>query len=192
MIIKGSIKGLATVAFLVMALTLVIMPAAAQLNSNTQQITINATLPEALTVNIAAGGNVITIPLAPSTAANNSTAPVAGTAIQTAWVLGPTRTTVKVFVYSTLANPLTNGTDTIPATSIKISNTGQGGAYSALAAGTPFGTGLQIGATTNITNANRASSRTDTIFFQIDTTFNAQLSAGLYTGTLNVQAQALP
>jgi hypothetical protein len=97
-----------------------------------------------------------------------------------------------VFVYSATANPLTNGTDTIPATSILISSTGQGGAYSALAAGTPFGTGLQIGASIAITGANKASSRTDTVFFQINTTFNPQLSAGLYTGTLNVQAQATP
>jgi hypothetical protein len=190
MIMKGSIKGLVTLAFVAMALTMVITPAAAQLNSNTGTVTINANLPEALTVNLT--NPTVTIPLSPNTAVNNSTAPAAGTNIQTAWVLGPTRTTVKVFVYSTVANPLSNGTDTIPATSIKISNTGQAGAYSALAAGTPFGTGLQIGPTINITGANRASSRTDTVFFQIDTTFNAQLSAGLYTGTLNVQAQALP
>jgi hypothetical protein len=175
---------------LAIALAVSTTPAAAQLNSNTGTITINANLPEALTVNLT--NPTITIPLSPNTAANNSTAPVAGTAIQTAWVLLPTRTTVKVFVYSTVANPLSNGTDTIPATSIKVSHTGQGGTYSALAAGTPFGTGLQIGATTTITIANLASSRTDTIFFQIDTTFNPQLSAGLYTGTLNVQAQALP
>jgi hypothetical protein len=183
---------LALMMLLTVAVAVSTTAAAAQLNSNTGVVTINANLPEALTVNLT--NPTITIPLSPNTAVNNSTAPAAGTAIQTAWVLGPTRTTVKVFVYSTVANPLSNGTDTIPATSIKISNTGQGGAYSALGTGVgPFGNaGLQIGATTNITNANRASSRTDTVFFQIDTTFNAQLSAGLYTGTLNVQAQALP
>jgi hypothetical protein len=191
---KGSIKVLATFAFLAMALTLGVTPAAAQLNSNIQPITINANLPEALTVNIAAGGNTITIPLAPNTAANQSTLPAGGTIITTAWVLGPTRTAVKLFVYSLVANPLSNGTDTIPATKISISNTGQAGAYSPLVTGGgAFGNaGLQIGGTTNITNANRASSRNDTIFFQIDTTFNPQLSAGLYSGTVNVEAQATP
>jgi len=188
---KISIKILGTIALLVVALAVAVTPAVAQFNSNTGIVTINANLPEALTVNLT--NSTITIPLLPNTAANQSTAPAAGTAIQTAWVLTPGRTTVKVFVYSAVANPLSNGTDTIPATKISISNTGQAGAYNPLATGAgPFGNaGLQIGATTNITGANRASSRTDTIFFQIDTTFNAQLSAGLYTGTLSVQAQAL-
>jgi hypothetical protein len=187
---RSSIKVLATLAFLAVSLAVATTTAAAQLNSNIGTVTINANLPESLTVNLA--NSTITIPLTENTAVNNSTAPAGGTGITTAWVLTPGRTTVKVFVYSAVANPLTNGTDTIPATSILISNTGQAGAYSALAAGTPFGTGLQIGATINITGANRASSRTDTVFFQINTTFNAQLSAGLYTGTLNVQAQATP
>ena len=187
---RSSIKVLMTLAFLAIALAVATTPAAAQLNSNTGTITINANLPESLTVSLT--NPTITIPLTANTAVNNSTAPALGTDIATAWVLKPGRTAVKVFVYSTVASPLSNGTDTIPATSILISNTGQGGAYSALAAGTPFGTGLQIGAATAITGTNKNSSRTDTIFFQISTTFNPQLSAGTYTGTLNVQAQATP
>lgn len=187
---RRSMKVLGTLTLLTMALALATTSAAAQLNSNIGTVTINANLPEALTVNLT--NPTITIPLTENTAANTQTAPAAGTNITTAWVLQPGRTAVKVFVYSATANPLTNGTDTIPATSIKISNTGIGGTYNALAAGTPFGTGLQIGATTNITGANKASSRTDTVFFEIDTTFNPQLSAGTYTGTLNVQAQATP
>lgn len=184
------IKVFAATILLVMAIAVATTPAYAQLNSNTGTVTINANLAEALTVNLT--NTTITIPLTENTANNTQTAPVAGSNITTAWVLNPGRTTVKVFVYSATANPLTNGTDTIPATSIKISNTGIAGTYNALAAGTPFGTGLQIGATINITGANRASSRTDTVFFAIDTTFNAQLSAGTYSGTLNVQAQATP
>lgn len=180
-----------TFVLLAIALAFVAMPAAAQINSNTGTVTINANLPEALTVNLT--NATVTIPLTPNTAANQSTAPAAGTSITTAWVLQPGRTAVKVYVYAVdPVNTLSNGTDKIPATSISISNTGQGGTYNALAAGTPFGTGLQIGAATTITGTNKASSRTDTVFFQIDTTFNPQLSAGLYTGTLNVQAQATP
>ena len=187
---KKTAKLVSILTMFAMTLVMATVSASAQLNSNTGTVTINANLPESLTVNLT--NPTITIPLTSNTAVNNSTAPVAGTAITTAWVLQPGRTAVKVFVYSTVANPLTNGTDTIPATSILISNTGQGGAYSALAAGTPFGTGLQIGASTAITGTNKASSRTDTVFFQINTTFNPQLSAGTYTGTLNVQAQATP
>jgi hypothetical protein len=187
---RRSMKFLGILTLLTLALALATTSAAAQLNSNTATVTINANLPEALTVNVT--NTTITIPLTENTANNTQTAPAAGSAITTAWVLQPGRTAVKVFVYSATANPLTNGTDTIPATSIKISNTGIGGAYTALAAGTPFGTGLQIGGSTAITGANKASSRTDTVFFAIDTTFNPQLSAGTYTGTLNVQAQATP
>ncbi|HEY6253466.1 MAG TPA: hypothetical protein VI685_26205 [Candidatus Angelobacter sp.] len=189
---RRSIQVLGILALLTMMMALATTSAAAQLNSNIGTVTINANLPEALTVNVANG--TVTIPLTENTAANQSTAPAAGTTVTTAWVLGPTRTAVKVWIYSTVANPLTNGTDTIPATKISVSTTGQAGAYSPLVTGTgPFGNaGLQVGATTAITAANRASNRTDTLFFQIDTTFNAQLSAGLYTGTLNVEAQATP
>src|SRR5260370_14054903 len=187
---KNTTKFAGVLTMLAMALAMATVSASAQLNSNTGTVTINANLPESLTVSLT--NPTVTIPLTANTAVNNGTAPVAGTAIQTAWVLSPGRTSVKVFVYSASANPLGNGTDTIPATSILISNTGQGGAYSALAAGTPFGTGLQIGASTAITGANKSSSRSDTIFFQINTTFNPQLSPGLYTGTLNVQAQTTP
>src|SRR3989442_347292 len=116
---RNSIKVLATMAFLAIALTLATTPAAAQaVNSNTGTITINANLPESLTVNLT--NPIITITLAENTAVNNSTSPAAGTSIQTAWVLQPGRTAVKVFVYSTLPSPLSNGTDTIPATSILI------------------------------------------------------------------------
>src|SRR5258708_9439355 len=189
---KNTTKFAGVLTMLAMALAMATVSASAQLNSNAGTVTINANLPESLTVSLT--NPTVTIPLTSNTAVNNSTAPAAGTAIQTAWVLQPGRTSVKVFVYAAVANPLANtlATDTIPATSILISNTGQGGAYSALPAGTPFGTGLQIGASTAITGANKSSSRSDTIFFQINTTFNPQLSAGLYTGTLNVQAQATP
>src|SRR2546423_5716217 len=133
---RSSIKVLMTLAFLAIALVVATTPAAAQaVNSNTGTVTINANLPESITVNLT--NPTITITLAANTAVNNSSAPVAGTSIQTAWVLQPGRTALKVFVYAATANPLTNGTDTIPATSILISNTGQGGAYSALAAGAP-------------------------------------------------------
>jgi len=189
---RRSIKVLGILALLTMALALATTPAMAQLNSNIGTVTINANLPEALTLNIAAGTGTVTIPLTENTAANQSTAPAGGTQVTTAYVMGPTRTNIKVWIYATTANPLSNGTDTIPATKISVSTTGQAGAYSPLVTGTgPFGVaGLQEGATIALGAGARAGNRTDTLFFQIDTTFNAQLSAGNYTGTLNVEAQA--
>lgn len=162
------------------------LPAVAQFSSPKGTVSINAV--EALTVSVT--NAAITIPLSENNPNNLSTSPAAGTIIRTAWVLSPTRTAVKIFIFT--ANPLSNGTNTIPATSIKISSTGQNGTYNALAAGTPFGTGLQIGPTTNITILNLSGNRTDTIFFAIDTTFNPQLSAGTYSGSLSIQAQATP
>src|SRR5205809_4034183 len=119
---RSSIKVLVTLAFLAIALAVATTPAAAQPgNSNTATVTINANLQETITVglNIAS----VTIPLTANTAVNNSTAPALGTDITTAWVLKPGRTAVKLFVYAVTANPLSNGTDSIPATSILISNT---------------------------------------------------------------------
>ncbi len=95
-----------------LALAIATVSASAQFNSNTGTVTINATLPESLTVSLT--NPTVTIPLTANTAVNNSTAPVAGTSITTAWVLQPGRTAVKVFVYSTVANPLGNGTYRTP------------------------------------------------------------------------------
>ncbi len=186
MILKVTILGIG--ALLLVAAGIASVPAVAQLNPPKGTVTINAV--EALTVNVT--NAAITIPLSPNTANNLSTSPATGTIITTAWVLTSSRTAVKIFIFAATPNPLSNGTNTIPATSIKISSTGRGGTYNALAAGTPFGTGLQIGPTTNITSLNQSGNRIDTIFFAIDTTFNPQLSAGTYSGSLSIQAQATP
>jgi hypothetical protein len=186
MILKVTILGIG--ALLLVAVGIASVPAVAQLNPPKGTVAINAV--EALTVNVT--NAAITIPLSPNTANNLSTSPTTGTIITTAWVLTSSRTAVKIFIFAANPNPLSNGTNTIPATSIKISNTGRGGTYNALAAGTPFGTGLQIGPTTNITSLNQSGNRIDTIFFAIDTTFNPHLSAGTYSGSLSIQAQATP
>ena len=53
--------------------------------------------------------------------------------------------------------------------------------------------GLQL-ANVAITNANRVANRTDQMAFNIDLSAGAlaQLPAAVYTGTLNIQAQATP
>src|SRR5260370_38556226 len=92
-----------------LALAIATVSASAQLNSNTGTVTINANLPESLTVSLT--NPTVTIPLTSNTAVNNSTAPLAGTAIQTACDLPPGRTPAKLFLYSARANPVGNGTD---------------------------------------------------------------------------------
>jgi hypothetical protein len=50
---------------------------------------------------------------------------------------------------------------------------------------------VQIGSVA-ITGANKNSSTTTTLTWNIDTTGTPQLPAGTYTGTVNIQAQATP
>jgi hypothetical protein len=45
--------------------------------------------------------------------------------------------------------------------------------------------------TQTISNANRSANRSDNLNLKIDLTSQPQLPAGTYTGTLNLQAQAL-
>jgi hypothetical protein len=175
--------------------------AMAQLNSNAGTVTLNATLPEALTV-LVTGGAVVNFTLAANTAANPGSTT---STIQTAWVLGPGRT--KVTVWAWVANgvaALTDGAgDNIPASAVTATAAGSGSAGGALntsasgGAGVPAfitpaaATGVQIG-NVAITNANRASLTTTTLTWNINTSGVPQLPAATYTGTVNIQAQATP
>lgn len=180
-----------------------VMPpaASAQINSNAGVVTLNATLPESLTVNVTAGATV-NFTLAANTASNagNTTS-----TIQTAWVLKPGRTTVTVWAWvPNGAAALTDGAgDNIAASQVTATAAGSGSAGGALntsasgGAGVPAfitpaaATGVQIG-TVAITGANKASSTTTTLTWNINTTATPQLPAATYTGTVNIQAQATP
>ncbi len=185
-----------------LAMTASFPPAAtAQINSNTGTVTLNATLAESLTVNVT-GGAVVNFTLAPNTAANAGSTT---STIQTAWVLAPGRT--KVTVWAWVANgaaALTDGGgDNIPASAVTATAAGSGSAGGALntvasgGAGVPAfiapaaATGVQIG-NIAITGANKASSTTTTLTWNINTTGVPQLPAATYTGTVNIQAQATP
>lgn len=176
-------------------------PANAQLNSNAPTVILNATMPESLTVNVTAGGTV-NFTLAPNTAANAGSTT---STVQTAWVLSPGRTAVSVWAWvANGAAALTDGGgNNIPAGSVSAAAAGSGAAGGALntsASGGPgvpafvtpaAATGVKIGQVA-ITGANKASSTTTTLTWNISTTFNPQLPASAYTGTVNIQAQATP
>ena len=185
-----------------LALAAAISPAAkAQINSNTGTVSLNATLPESLTVNVTSGA-VVNFTLAANTAANAGSTT---STIQTAWVLQPGRT--KVTVWAWVANgaaALTDGAgDNIPASAVTAAAAGSGSAGGALntvasgGAGVPVfvspaaATGVQIGNVT-INGANKAGSTTTTLTWNINTTGVPQLPAATYTGTVNIQAQATP
>lgn len=177
-----------------------LVPAAswAQLNSAPGTVTLTATLAESLTINVTSGNAVNWNALQANTAAQAPTGATT-TSVTTAWVLKPTRTSVAVWAYfGTAATALLhqtagNPTD-IPSSAVKV-QVGGAGAFNALTNVSPFNaaaSGLQIGAAIAITNANRASSRTDTLAYQLDTTVVPQLAADTYIGTLNIAAQATP
>lgn len=184
-------------------LALISVPRAAnaQVNSNAGIVTLNATMPEYIGVTVTSGP-IVNFTLAPNTAANAGSTT---STIQTDWTLAPGRN--KVTVWAWVANnaaALTDGAgNNIPASAVTVTAAGSGSAGGALnvsasgGAGVPAfvspaaASGVQIG-NVNITAANKWSSTTTTLTWNINTTFNPQLPANTYTGTVNIQAQATP
>jgi len=165
--------------------------ASAQTNSGAQTIALNANLAESLTLTLSA--NTVNFNLSAGAASNPGSAGVTAT---TAWTLGPGRTSVGVYAYFTSATAaLSDGSgDNIPSSAFFIAD--NAGASTALTNTVAFGAanaGLKL-ATVNITGANRTSSRTDAMTFNINLSGGTlpQLPAAAYSGTLNIQAQATP
>ena len=183
---------LARLAVIALFLTGIASLASAQaLNSGAQAIAINATLTESLTLSLSA--NAVNFTLTAGSAANAGSANITAT---TSWVLRPGRTAVGVYAYfGSAAAALTDGAgNNIPSSAFRISD--NAGPSTALTASAPFGAanaGLQL-ANVAVTAANRHSSRTDLMAFNIDLSTGTlpQLPAAVYTGTLNIQAQATP
>jgi hypothetical protein len=160
-------------------------------NSGPQTIALNGTLSESLTLSLSA--NAVNFNLTAGSAANAGSANITAT---TAWVLKPGRTALGVFAYFTsAAAALSDGAgNNIPSSAFKIAD--NGGSSTGLTATVPFGAalgGLQL-ANVAITGANRAGTRNDVMAFNIDLSTGTlpQLPAAVYTGTLNIQAQATP
>jgi len=189
---KSATKNMACVTVIALIIAAASSMASAQvLNSGAQAITLNATLAESLTLSLTA--NSVNFTLAAGSATNAGSTNITAT---TAWTLKASRTAVGVHAYfTTAAAALTDGAgNNIPSSAFFIAD--NGGASTALVNTVAFGganAGLQL-ANVAITNANRASSRTDVMAFNINLSGGTlpQLPAGTYTGTLNIQAQATP
>ena len=163
----------------------------AQGNSGAFTVALTGTLPESLTLSLSA--NTVNFALTSGSAANPGSIGITAT---TKWGLKAGRTALAVDAYFTsAAAALTDGAgDNIPSSSFKIAD--NGGASTALTNSVAFGAasaGLQL-ANVAITAANRFGTRTDAMTFNIDLSPVAlrQLPAAIYTGTLNIQAQATP
>jgi len=172
------------------AMTLPASIASAQLNSSAQAIALNANLSESLTLTLSA--NTVNFTLSAGSANNPGSAGITAT---TAWTLAAGRNSVGVYAYFTSATAaLTDGAgDNIPSSAFFIAD--NAGASTALTNTVAFGAanaGLKL-ATVPITVANRSGSRTDAMTFNINLSGGTlpSLPAATYTGTLNIQAQAL-
>ena len=170
------------------ALATLVSPAArAQMNSGPSTVALSATLSESLTLSVAP--NTVNFTLVPNGTANGNSA----VSITTTWVLARTRASVSVYAYFTGTTALTDGGS--PANTVatsKINGNINGGAYSAFIGGSsPWGANSILVYTKNLGGAGTFnSSHTDTLGLQVDTT-GLSLPAGTYTGTLNIQAQAI-
>jgi hypothetical protein len=159
--------------------------ASAQISSNIAGVTLGATLNSSLSV--IAAPNAVNFALVPNGVASGSTA----ITVTTIWVLHPSIGAVALYAYFTSAvAALSNGAGTnIPSS--RVAGSANGAAFSAFTGNSPFAAGSSITlATWRILGNNRNGNRQDTLGLQIDTTGLA-LPAGVYTGVLNIQAQAL-
>lgn len=164
-------------------------PVQAQVNSNVANVTLTATMLESLTV----------VPVPSAMAFSLVAGGVAGgstsIAMTTVWVLAPTRTSVKLFgSFSSSTAALTDGAgDNIPSSAVLGQvPTGSATSFTAFTQTVPFGAagaGLLL-FNQAITIANDVSARTDTLSLEIDLT-STTVPAGVYTGTLHLEAQAL-
>jgi hypothetical protein len=175
--------------------------ARAQINSNIGTVVLNASMSESLFVNVT-GGPTVNFTLAANTAANPGSTT---STILTGWTLKPGRTQVTVWAWvPNGAAALTDGAgNNIPASAVSAAASGSGSAGGALntvvsgGAGVPAfitpaaATGVQIGQV-RVTGVNKTGSTTTTLTWNINTTGVPQLPAATYTGTVNIQAQALP
>jgi hypothetical protein len=164
-------------------------PSCAQANSNTANVVLTATLLESITV--VAVPNTVLFNLAAGGVANGST-PVS---ITTVWILGPTRTSLKLYgSFDSASAALTDGGgDNIPSANVLGQvTTGSPINFTAFTQTTPFGAagaGLLL-FSQPISITNTTGTRTDNLSLEIDLT-SLSLPAGAYVGTLHIQAQAL-
>ncbi len=189
---KHEFRGLMIAAVLMVASS----PAAfCQLNSNTATVALTATLPEALSISATPTSTSFTL-VAGGTA--QATAPVA---ITQTWVLDSSRATVTLIGwFANAAQALTSGGSSpvyIPTSEVLGQvTTGSPTTFTAFTAspgtGQPGVSGASLVLTsTAISSTNRNSNRTDNLNLEINLSSQTQLPAGTYTGTLNLEAQAL-
>ena len=181
--LKGAVAG-AAVLFLALA-----VPSSARaqvgLLSNTAAVTLNATKTSTLTVS----PTVATATLASIT--DNSTANAfSNVSLTTAWNLTAGTSVRLVGWFATPAQAMVNGTALIPSSNVEGGI--NGGGFSPFTGAAVGGVGVAGGSLQLFSQAvaapNYFDTRTDVLNLRLNLVGYPTTSAGLYTGTLNVQA----
>jgi hypothetical protein len=177
---------------LLLVLTMLVIPqeGVTQLNSSVSSVALTATLLESLTVVAAPSAVAFTL------ASGSTTAGSTAVSVTTVWTLGITRTNVNLYTsFASSTAALTDGSgDDIPSANVLGQmTTGLPTTFTAFTQTGPFGgagASLEL-FSQSISVTNLTSTRTDNLNLEIDLTSLPNLPAGVYTGTLNIQAQAL-
>jgi hypothetical protein len=177
-----------TIAALVLATAMLAVPAQAQvLNSGASPIALNAVLSDSITLTLS--GNAVNFTLVGGSASNPGSTAITAT---TTWVLKPSVNSLKLYAFfSSSTAALSDGAgNNIPSADFQISD--NGGAFAALTNSVVFGganAGLQV-SSVPIRGYNKTGTNSDVMTFNINLTPLPNLPAGVYTGTLTIQAQA--
>lgn len=187
-IIRGMIYGSGQArAFLIVAALLLGLaaPARAQKNSNFATVNLQANMADSLSVTASPG--LVNFALVPAGGVSVGSVPVT---ITTSWRLHApvTATTYAYFLSAPAA--LSDGTGNNIASS-RVLGSVNGGAFATFTGASPYtaGSSLQI-FSVRIKGFNRVGSNTDSLNLEIDTT-GFRLPAGIYSGLLIIQAQAI-
>ncbi len=172
-------------------------PVKAATNSNTGTVALSATVNTSLTVSLSSATQTWATANANALTPGNSSNPGnAGITVTTSWVLQPAQTAVALYGYfasATAALTPAVGTTNIPSAAFEIKV--GAGAFTPVS-GTNAGFGVAGSSlllqTTAITGANKVSSATAALTFNLNLSTLPQLPADTYSGTLNIQAQATP
>lgn len=170
-----------------LAATIFVAPVRAQVLSGASPIALNAVLSDSITLTLS--GNAVNFTLVGGSANNPGSTGITAT---TTWVLKPSVNSLKLYAFfSSSTAALSDGAgDNIPSADFQISD--NGGAFAALTNTVVFGganAGLQV-SSVPIRGYNKTGTNSDVMTFNINLAPLPSLPAGVYTGTLTIQAQA--
>ena len=175
-------------AALLIAAAMFVEPARAQVrNSGASPIALNAVLSDSITLRLS--GNAVNFTLVGGSPTNPGSTGITAT---TTWILRPSVNSLKLYAFfSSSTAALSDGAGhNIPSTDFQIS--ANGGAFAPLTNTVAFGganAGLQV-SSVPIRGNNKTGTHSDLMTFNINLAPLPNLTAGVYTGTLTIQAQA--